>query len=220
MTPKQATFVREYLIDKNATQAAIRAGYSARTAEQAGYQLLQKTSVRQAIDEALADVAQRVGITVDMVLRERRRLAFFDPRRLYREDGSPIPIHELDADTAAAIAGLEVLEAYEGSGENRRFVGYTKKYRLAGKDPSLTALEKYFGIQEKVIRFALPTIETPADCAKAQTAILQALAAGALMPTESETLSGLVEMARRGFETAELAERLTAIEELLKARET
>ena len=68
LTPKQQRFVEEYLIDLNATQSAIRAGYSEKTAEQQGYQLLQKTSVLKAIEEAKNQVSKRTELTVDMVV--------------------------------------------------------------------------------------------------------------------------------------------------------
>lgn len=69
MTPKQEAFVREYLIDLNATRAAIAAGYSEKTAEQQGYQLLQHPSVSLAVKEAMAARAQRTEITADFVLK-------------------------------------------------------------------------------------------------------------------------------------------------------
>lgn len=69
LTAKQARFVEEYLIDLNATQAAIRAGYSEKTAEQLGYQLLQKTSVLKAVEEAKNQVSKRTELTVDMVVQ-------------------------------------------------------------------------------------------------------------------------------------------------------
>jgi hypothetical protein len=68
LTPKQAAFVREYLIDRNATQAAIRAGYSAHTAEQIGYQLIQKTSVAAEIAKAESKLQSKTDITVEMVM--------------------------------------------------------------------------------------------------------------------------------------------------------
>lgn len=218
MTPKQAAFVQQYLVDRNATQAAIRAGYSAKTASAIGEENLRKPEIRAAIDSAMSDIAAELGITAKRVLQERSRLAFFDVRKLFRVDGSPISVNELDADTAAAIAGLEVAEIWEGSGENRLFVGYLKKYKLASKDPSLASLEKYFGLNEKGIRCPLPVIETPADCAKAQACIIQAVAAGTILPSEGETLAGLIEQQRRSLETSDLAERLAAIEERLKDR--
>ena len=75
---KQARFAEEYLIDLNATQAAIRAGYSKKTAEQYGYQLLQKTSVAAAIAEAQAKRRERLVVTVDSISEaydEDRKLA-------------------------------------------------------------------------------------------------------------------------------------------------
>jgi phage terminase small subunit len=68
LTAKQESFVEEYLIDLNATQAAIRSGYSAKTAEQQGHQLLKKTSVSDAIAEAQAERSARTNITQDYVL--------------------------------------------------------------------------------------------------------------------------------------------------------
>lgn len=68
LTDKQAAFVREYLVDLNATQAAIRAGYSERTASRIGPQLIGKTCVREAIEKAQAKRAQRVEVTQDYVI--------------------------------------------------------------------------------------------------------------------------------------------------------
>jgi phage terminase small subunit len=76
LTPKQERFVDEYLIDLNATQAAIRAGFSAKTAEQIGHQLLQKTSVAEAVARAKAERSARIGLTADRVLEELAAVAF------------------------------------------------------------------------------------------------------------------------------------------------
>lgn len=82
------------------------------------------------------------------VLQEATRLALFDPRKLFYEDGRPKPINELDDDTAAAIAGLEVVEEFSGSGGDRVFIGYTKKYKVADKNSSLEKLFKHHGLYE------------------------------------------------------------------------
>lgn len=76
LTEKQKRFVDEYLIDLNATQAAIRAGYSPNTAEQIGYQLLQKTSVSNEIYRAMAERSKRTGISQDRVLQELAKMGF------------------------------------------------------------------------------------------------------------------------------------------------
>jgi phage terminase small subunit len=68
MTPKQEQFVREYLIDLNATQAAVRAGYSAKTAEQQGSRLLSNVKVSMAVQAAMDARSERTAITSDYVL--------------------------------------------------------------------------------------------------------------------------------------------------------
>ena len=75
MTDKQQRFVDEYMVDLNATQAAIRAGYSPKNAEQVGYQLLQKTSVSKEISKRKAKLANVVNWTAVDVLKRLARLA-------------------------------------------------------------------------------------------------------------------------------------------------
>ena len=149
LTAKQRCFVNEYLIDLNATQAAIRAGYSAKRADAIGYENLRKPEIAAAIAGAREAREQRTGVTADRVLLEAARLALFDPRKLFNTDGSPKGIHDLDDDTAAAIAGLEVVEQFEGSGEDRVFVGYLKKYKIADKNAALEKLFKHHGLYER-----------------------------------------------------------------------
>lgn len=87
--------------------------------------------------------------SAERVLLEASRLALFDPRKLFFDDGTPKPITALDDDTAAALAGLDVVEEFEGSGEDRKFVGYTKKYKVADKNSALEKLFKHHGLYEK-----------------------------------------------------------------------
>lgn len=143
---KQAKFVEEYLIDLNATQAAVRAGYSAKTARVIGQENLIKPAIQAAIQEAKQSRSQKTGITAERVLQEFARIAFFDPRNLLKDDGSPKELGSLDDDTAAAIAGLELQDVYEGFGDERQFVGYTKKYKIAPKLQALEMLAKHTGL--------------------------------------------------------------------------
>ena len=99
--------------------------------------------------ESLRNRITETGIaSAARVLLEASRLATFDPRKLFRDDGSPKPITELDDDTAAALSGLEVTEEFEGSGDERKFVGYTKKYKVADKNSALEKLFKHHGLYE------------------------------------------------------------------------
>lgn len=142
MTPKQKRFVEEYLVDLNATQAAIRAGYSEKTAYRIGANLIQKSSVSIAIQKALARREKRTEVTSDMVVRELARIAFTDMRTLYREDGSMKLPHELDDDTAASLAGVDTFEeTSEGM-----VIGYTRKVKRWDKTKALELLGKHLGI--------------------------------------------------------------------------
>ena len=75
LTPKQERFVQEYLVDLNATQAAIRAGYSKNRASELGYQLLQKTTVQSAVQKAQKDRSKRTEITQDYVINKLKAIA-------------------------------------------------------------------------------------------------------------------------------------------------
>ena len=108
MTPKQELFVKEYLVDLNATQAAIRAGYSARTAEWQGPQLLGKSHVSAAIQAAMNKRSAKIEITEQRVLEEIAKMAFVNIQDLYDENGILKPINELPRHVAAGIQSVKV----------------------------------------------------------------------------------------------------------------
>lgn len=201
MNARQTAFVRNYLISQNATEAARKAGYSAATASSLGERLLRNVEVRAAVDAGLAEQATRMQITADRVQQARARLAFADPRRLFDQDGLPLPPNQLDEDTAAAVVGIDLNDD-----------GSVKRYRLEAKAPHLAALSKHFGLDERRIDFPLSAVT---GCAEAQGAIVEAVAGGNLLPSEGQALSGLVEAQRRAVETTLLEQRIKAIEEKL-----
>lgn len=138
LTPRRERFCAEYLIDRDASKAARRAGYKPRHAGQVGYQLLQKTSIRARIDALEAARSVRTLITADRVLREAARLAFADIRHLYREDGTLKPVHELDDATAATVQTVETVEV-EG-------VGRVRKVKQHSKVQALDKLMRHLGL--------------------------------------------------------------------------
>lgn len=144
ITAKQQRFVDEYLIDLNASQAAIRAGYKG-DPNTVGPRLLAYVGVRSQIEAGRAKRQERTAVTADRVVLEIARLAFFDPRKLLTETGEPRPIQELDDDTAAAIAGLETATEKDRSGEG---VTHIRKYKIADKNSALEKLAKHLGIYE------------------------------------------------------------------------
>lgn len=143
LNPKQRLFVAEYLKDKNATQAAVRAGYSAKTANEQGSRLLANASIRQAVDSHLAAQEKRVLISADQVLLELKRIALVDLVEAYTPEGKLKPMHEIPADTRRAIVGVEVDEIWDGYGEEREVIGETKKLKMADKIRALELLGKH-----------------------------------------------------------------------------
>ncbi len=148
LTPKQAAFVEEHAIDMNATQAAIRAGYSKRTAKEQATRLLSNVHVAAAIAEKRAHRSERTGITADRVLQELARVAFLDVRKLFNQDGTMKPLSDLDDDTAAAIAGIDLAEIRDGEGTP---IGTLKKIKIADKLVALDKLARHLGLlQDKI----------------------------------------------------------------------
>ncbi len=107
LTAKQQRFVEEYLIDLNATAAAIRAGYSAKNADKIGPELLGKTRVAKAVSEALAARSRRTGISQDRVLLELAKIAFLNPADVINMDKATIR-SDANRDDTATIASVKV----------------------------------------------------------------------------------------------------------------
>ena len=138
LTPKQACFVEEYLTDLNATQAAIRAGYSARRASEIGYSLLQKNTVQSAIEAAQRERSARTGVTADRVVQEIARVAFSSLRDVATWGPSGVqvrPDDEITPEAAAAIA--EIAETNAGV-----------KVKLHNKVAALEQLAKHVGLYQ------------------------------------------------------------------------
>jgi len=153
LTQKQEMFCLAYIETGNASEAYRRA-YDAKNMKQETIAkkacgLLAEGNIRGRVEELRGKLEDASIMTAKEALAEASRLARFDIRRLYRPDGSPIPIHELDDDTAHCIAAVDIQEEYIGSGEDRVFSGYTKKYKVADKNGALDKLFKHHGLYEK-----------------------------------------------------------------------
>jgi phage terminase small subunit len=139
LTPKQALFVREYLIDLNATQAAIRAGYSVDTAQQIGSENLSKPVIQESIQSAMEERSKRTEITADRVLREIATIAFIDIRDAFGDDGQLLPIKEMPEDIARAIGGID----HSVMGSKGEEIGLTSKIKLIDKKGALELAGKH-----------------------------------------------------------------------------
>lgn len=136
LTQKQRLFVDEYLIDLNATQAAIRAGYSPNNADKIGSELLGKTRVSDAIKTAMAERSKRTGINQDRILMELAKIALVNPENVVNFDEAKIREDALPEDLAA-VASVKVkrFPTKDGEGIEReiKFYDKTKALDLAGR---------------------------------------------------------------------------------------
>lgn len=139
LTAKQQRFADEFLIDLNATQAAIRAGYSSKTAAEIGSENLTKPQIRAYIDERMAEHSRRTGVNQDRIIRELARIAFLDPTRLVNMNDATVRADASEDDTAA-IASVKVKET---SGD---VDSIEREVRFADKIKALELLGKRFGM--------------------------------------------------------------------------
>lgn len=139
MTNKQARFIEEYLVDLNATQAAIRAGYSPNTANEQGAQLLAKLSIKDAIDKAMAERSARTGINQDRVVRELARIAFVKITDVANSDGTIK--QDASDDDLACIESLKVKTSDSDTGYMAE-----REVKLASKMKALELLGKHLGM--------------------------------------------------------------------------
>ncbi|MCE6007464.1 terminase small subunit [Acinetobacter soli] len=145
---KQQRFVNEYLVDRNATQAAIRAGYSAKTAYSIGDENLRKPEIQKAIEIGEAEIAERTKITQDKVMKELEKIGFSNMLDYITITNSGDPVTDfsmLTRDQAAAISEIVVEEYTEGRGEDARNVKRTK-FKLSDKRAALVDMGKHLGM--------------------------------------------------------------------------
>lgn len=148
LSEKQGQFVREYLIDLNATQAAIRAGYSKKTARSQGQRLLTNVDIAEAIAEAQQERAERTEITADRVLEELGKIGFANMQDYIRvtPDGDAyIDLSKLTREQAAALSEVTVEDFTEGRGDDARDVRRVK-VKLIDKRAALVDIGKHLGM--------------------------------------------------------------------------
>lgn len=136
MTKKQKRFVEEYLIDLNATQAAIRAGYSPDTAGSIGAENLKKPEIKSRIDKAMAERSKRTGINQDRVLQELARIGFAKITDVVDPDTAEIRPDASD-DDLACIQSIKI--------KPNEF-GTEREVKLYDKKSALVDLGKHLGL--------------------------------------------------------------------------
>jgi phage terminase small subunit len=142
MNDKQKAFCAEYIIDFNGTQAAIRAGYSPRTANEQAAQLLAKLSIQNEISRLMDDRSKRTEVTQDRVLLEIARLAFNDPRKAFDETGNLKHVKDWPDEVAAAISSIKITEITQNDGPET----YLKEVKFWDKGRQLELAGRHLGI--------------------------------------------------------------------------
>jgi len=141
LSPKQKTFVAEYLVDLNATEAALRAGYSKKSAASIGQENLQKPAIAEAVEKALADRVERIEITQDAVVQELACIAFGNISDVAEWEGEHVKV------LSSSTRSKRVLAAVAGVSETQH--GLT--VRMHDKQAALLNLGKHLGMfREKV----------------------------------------------------------------------
>lgn len=144
LTDKQLLFCQEYIVDLNATQAAIRAGYSEDSAYSTGHDNLKKPEIEKKIQEYMDLRSKRTEITADRVLTELAKLGFSDAKHLFTSGGAIIPLQDLPTDVSACIQSVEVVTRPTGEKDENGYpiVENIHKIRMADKKASLELLAK------------------------------------------------------------------------------
>lgn len=164
---RRKLFIEAYLTNGgNASQAAIAAGYSPHTAGVTGSRLLKHAEVSAQLEQRRQALLSKLELNTESVLRSLAQALHFDPRKMFREDGSLKPVHELDDDTAMALAGFEVTEDFSGRGEKRELTGYTKKVKWLDKNAARDQAMKHLGMFREDNNQRNPLSDLPRDMIK------------------------------------------------------
>lgn len=164
LTAKQQRFVAEYLLDLNATQAAIRAGYSSATADKQGPRLLSHHQIKAAIDAAKIERSTELKVDASFVLRRLVDEAEADLADLYDDKNNLKPVDEWpEIWRQGLVAGVEVNVLYDGSGADHVQIGMVKKLRLSDRVRRLELIGKHVSVNAFQDQVAVSGVEALAD---------------------------------------------------------
>jgi len=158
LTAQQLRFIDEYMIDLNGKQAAIRAGYSERTAESQASRLLRHVKVQSEVSKRQAERSKRCEITADKVLKELAMLGFANMKNYMRAGPSGDPyldFSNLTEEQTAALQEVTVEDYVDGRGEDAREVKRVK-FKLADKRAALVDIGKHLGMFKERVEHSGP----------------------------------------------------------------
>ena len=151
ITPKQWIFIKEYAKDLNAARAAREAGYAQKREHD---RLMKKPHILEAINKEMNKAGVFTKPSVDRILTELMRIAFFDPKELFHDDGTPKNLTEISEDARRCIAGIDVSFESRGKGEEPAVV---RKYKIVDKHKALENLGRHLAMFNDKLKVDLPT---------------------------------------------------------------
>jgi phage terminase small subunit len=144
LSRKQQRFVTEYLVDLNATQAAIRSGYSAKTAMAQGSRLLSHVEVSGAVQRRAGRMLEKAELTAAGTVEQLRRIVEFDIADLYNDDGQLKPVREWPEHARSAVAGVEVVDTLGNGGEGEELIRTrVSKVKLLNRTDAIKVAMQY-----------------------------------------------------------------------------
>lgn len=157
LSDRQQKFVEEFLVDLNGTQAAIRAGYSVKTARIIAAQNLTKLNIQKEIQKKQAELREKAKqnpkiMTVEDILKEYTKIIRFDPKKLFDEEGNYKEYKDLDKDTARALKVYKVSKSQKKLKNGSIVKRFAMNVVWHDKINALSALGKYFGLFDKRYR--------------------------------------------------------------------
>ena len=147
LTRKQSQFVLEYLIDLNATQAAIRAGYSTKSAEIIGHENLRKPNIEASIQKAMIERSERTKIDADWVLERNAAMLEADIADIIDDDGTYLPVKQWPKIWRQMLAGMDVQKLFDKHGSKGKRVGEVQKIKFIDRLKALEMIGKHTDVQ-------------------------------------------------------------------------
>jgi len=146
LTAKQQRFVAEYLVDLNATQSAIRAGYSQKGAKDQAWQNMQNPEILAAVRVAMEARNQRTQVDADYVLDRLTEIDQMDLLDILEDDMSIKPLSRWPKVWRQSLSGFDIAEMFAGAGKERDLVGLMKKIKWPDKVKNLELLGKHVNV--------------------------------------------------------------------------
>lgn len=143
LTPMQERFCYEYIVDRNQLQAAIRSGFSPKTSYAQASKMFKNPYVQYRINRLIEEQNSKIEVNAANVLKEIKKLAFFDIQDVFNEDGSMKAIKDMPEVIRKAIAFVEVEEKFSGKGSKKKKTGNVVKVKFWPKDKFIELLSKY-----------------------------------------------------------------------------